>query len=97
MTREITATNRAAADADGLLPGGRSGGAIRRGQVVFRPGGPWTPSVHEVLRHLERVGFAGAPRVVGHDEGGREMLTYLPGRTVGVDLPWPVQYERAKD
>ena len=56
---------------DGLMVGGRTAGAIRQGDVVVRPGGPWTPAVHHVLRHLERVGFAGAPRVVGTDEQGR--------------------------
>src|SRR4051794_5920278 len=71
------------------MPGGRSGGAIRRGEVVIRPGGPWTPAVHAVLNHLHAAGFAGAPRVLGIDEQGREMLTYLEGRTVGVELPWP--------
>jgi len=79
----------AATDADGILPGGRSGGAVRHGQVVIRPGGPWTPTVHQVLHHLERAGFAGSPRVVGFDEHGQEMLTYLSGLTVGVQLPWP--------
>ena len=45
--------------------------------------------MHTVLRHLADVGFEGAPRVLGHDERGREMLTYLAGETVGEDLPWP--------
>jgi len=81
-------------DTVGLLPGGRSAGAIRRGDVVIRPGGPWTPAVHAVLRHLEDAGFAGAPRVVGDNRSadggqGRDVVTYVPGRTVGVQLPWP--------
>jgi hypothetical protein len=33
--------------------------------VVHKTAGPWTPAVFALLRHLERVGFAGAPRVVG--------------------------------
>lgn len=77
------------ADTAGALPGGRTAGAIRRGHTVVRPGGPWTPAVHAVLRHLEGAGFPGAPRVVGHDEQGREVLTYLQGRTVGDRSPWP--------
>jgi hypothetical protein len=34
-----------------------------------------------LLRHLEREGFAGAPRVVGSGfaEDGREMVGYVPG------------------
>ena len=83
----------------GMMPGGRTAGAVRRGEVVVRPGGPWSPAVHAVLRHLEDVGFAGAPRVVGVDDQGREVLSYLPGRTVGVRLPWPdwVHSEAALD
>jgi len=35
--------------------------------------------VHALLRHLERVGFEGAPRLLGVDEQGREILTYISG------------------
>jgi hypothetical protein len=35
--------------------------------------------VHGLLRHLEAAGFPGAPRVLGLDEQGREVLTYLKG------------------
>jgi len=35
--------------------------------------------VHALLRDLERVGFAGAPRFLGIDEIGREILTYIEG------------------
>lgn len=66
------------------LGGGRTtAGVVRLGDVVHRPARPWTASVHAVLRHLEAVGFDGAPRVLGFDESGREMLTYMPGETVG--------------
>jgi hypothetical protein len=34
-----------------------------------------------LLRHLEAVGFPHAPRVLGHDAAGREVLTYIPGDT----------------
>lgn len=40
-----------------------------------------------MLRHLESVGFDGAPRVVGLDEQGREVLTFLPGEVAL--RPWP--------
>ncbi len=43
--------------------------------------GPWTPAVHALLRHLETVGFDGAPRVLGTDEWEREVLSYIPGET----------------
>ena len=51
------------------------------GDTVRRGTGPWTPAVHALLRHLERVGFDGAPRVLGADERGREVLSYVPGMT----------------
>jgi hypothetical protein len=71
------------------MPGGRTAGVTRRGNTVLRRGGPWTPAVHAVLRHLEVAGFPGAPRVVSADDNGQEILTYLPGHTVGDVLPWP--------
>ena len=71
------------------LPGGRSFGAVRVGDEVRRPAQPWTATVHSVLRHLEDVGFDGAPRARGFDDQGRERLTFLPGQTLGESWPWP--------
>jgi hypothetical protein len=71
------------------LPGGRSFGAVGVGDEVRRPAQPWTVTVHSVLRHLEDVGFDGAPRVRGFDEQGRERLSYLSGQTLGESSPWP--------
>jgi hypothetical protein len=53
----------------------------RRGDVVIRDAGPWTPAVHALLRHLEDAGFAAAPRLVGSglDTDGREVLTFIDG------------------
>jgi hypothetical protein len=45
--------------------------------------------VHSVLRHLEDVGFEGAPRARDFDDQGRECLTFLPGQTLGETAPWP--------
>ena len=70
------------------MAGGRTFGAVRVGDTVHRRAHPWTPAVHALLRHLERADFAGAPRVVGHDDRGREVLTYLHGEVAG-ELPWP--------
>lgn len=71
------------------LPGGNDRGAVWVDGTVRRPTGPWTPAVHALLRHLEDRGFDGAPRVLGIDEQGREVLTFLPGTTVGTQRPWP--------
>ena len=34
--------------------GAGSTGVQRQGNVVLRPAGPWTPTVHSLLRHLRR-------------------------------------------
>ncbi|GAA3250178.1 aminoglycoside phosphotransferase family protein [Nonomuraea helvata] len=54
---------------------------IRLGDTVRRPMHPWTPAVHALLQHLEEVGFPYSPRVLGVDQEGREILTYLDGES----------------
>lgn len=67
------------------LVGGNVGGAVRIGHTVRRPTGTWTPAVHALLDHLEAAGLRSTPRVLGIDSRGREVLTYLPGRSIDVD------------
>ncbi|WP_432523084.1 hypothetical protein, partial [Kineococcus sp. SYSU DK006] len=71
------------------LPGGRNLGAVRVGGTVRRPAGEQTSAVHALLRHLADSGFAGAPRPLGLDAAGREVLTHLEGETTGAQRPWP--------
>ena len=71
------------------LEGGNVGGAVRVGDTVRRSAGPWTPAVHALLAHLEGTGFTGAPRPLGFDEQGREVLTFLEGESVGYRRPRP--------
>jgi hypothetical protein len=59
----------------------------RNGAAVRRPTGPWTPAVHALLQHLEAVGFAGAPRVLGIDAQGYELLSYVAGEVPHAPLP----------
>ncbi|MEP6624616.1 MAG: phosphotransferase [Acidimicrobiia bacterium] len=73
---------------EGALAGGNVGTVVRVGDTVRRATGPWTPAVHELLRHLEQVGFEYSPRVLGIDERGREILTYIEGETA-ISHPWP--------
>ena len=64
-----------------VLAGGNVSGAVRVGSTVRRPTGPWTPAVHALLGHLAgRV--PGIPLVLGRDERGREVLSYLPGHVI---------------
>ena len=69
---------------DGVpLEGGATGGAVRIGDTVRRPAGPWTPAVHALLRFLR--GRAVVPEVLGLDQRGREILRYIPGTTIRPD------------
>ncbi len=67
------------------LAGGSHSEAVRVGDTVRRVGRPWSSDVLDLLRHLEQRGFGGAPRALGFDDRGREVLTYVDGKT-GVDL-----------
>lgn len=51
----------------------------RVGDTVHRDSGPWTPTVHELLRHLRNNGFDGAPVPLGINENGREVLEFIDG------------------
>jgi hypothetical protein len=65
------------------LPG-NVGGAVRLGNTVRRRTGPWTPGVHALLGPLAgRV--PGVPEVLGFDEQGREILSFMPGRVIDID------------
>jgi hypothetical protein len=59
-----------------------AGLVTRVGDTVRRPRRPTSAATHALLEHLERVGFAGAPRLIGVDEHGREVLSYIPGQAV---------------
>ena len=71
----------AADEPEVALPGGMgSGGAVVRiGATVRRPIREWSDSVDAFLDHLAAVGFEGAPRRIGLDAKGREVLTYVEG------------------
>lgn len=71
------------------LAGGSDSGAVRDDQTVHRTPGPWTASVHRLLEHLHSRGFHRAPRPLGYDGQGREVLTYLAGGSVGEQKPFP--------
>jgi hypothetical protein len=42
-----------------------------------------------LLAHLHVRRFPFAPQAFGFDAQGREILSYVPGETVGASLPWP--------
>ena len=57
-------------------------GVVRVGDTVRRPG--MREPVRALLRHLEAVGFDGAPRHLGTDGEGRHVVSWVPG-----DVPVP--------
>lgn len=61
------------------LEGGADSRVVRVGQTVRRDGRSWSPAVLDLLQHVEREGFAGAPRAHGFDDQGREVLSYVEG------------------
>ena len=65
------------------LAGGTHGPVVRVGETVRRLARPQTPAVQALLRHLEQAGCDGAPRALGVDARGREVLSYIPGEVVG--------------
>jgi Phosphotransferase enzyme family len=72
-----------------LLHGGTAnrGQVVRVGDTVRRPRRSTSPATHALLRHLADVGFDGAPRFLGVDGQGREVLSYLPGTPVVPPYP----------
>jgi len=79
-----------------LLVGGTAnrGRVVRIGDTVHRPLRPTSPATHALLRHLDEVGFAGAPRFLGVDEQGREVLSYVRGTAVTAPYPaWALTAE----
>ncbi|MFS8102486.1 phosphotransferase [Lentzea alba] len=59
------------------LPGGGINAVVRVGETVRRPQHPRSPYVHRLLDHLDP--WPGAPRFLGIDEEGREILSFLDG------------------
>lgn len=70
-----------------VLEGGLNDGATRVGSSVLRPTGEWSPAVHQLLEHLEKVGFAGAPRILDIDREGNEVLTFIDGEAGSLTYP----------
>ncbi|MBV9876135.1 MAG: phosphotransferase [Verrucomicrobia bacterium] len=52
---------------------------VRIGRTVRRPAHRNTLAVQALLKHLEDIGFDGAPRALGIDEQGREIVSYIDG------------------
>ncbi|MHB8059634.1 MAG: phosphotransferase [Gaiellaceae bacterium] len=51
---------------------------VRRGDRLYRPARPWSESVMQLLAHIRRRGFEGAPEPFGFD-AGCEVLGWIEG------------------
>jgi hypothetical protein len=79
-----------------LVGGDVTEGLVRVGDTVRRPPGERDELVRDVLLHLEKTGFEGAPRYLGVDSAGRTALTYVEGEVAGRPRPaWIADEERA--
>ncbi|HEY0118976.1 MAG TPA: phosphotransferase [Cellulomonas sp.] len=77
------------------LTGGNSTTVTRVGSTVRRTAGPWTPTVHALLRRVRDRGLAGVPEPLGVDADGREIVSYLPGEVPQHPMPGWVWSARA--
>ena len=69
-----------------VLKGGSTNRVEHIGDTVHRKNMEH-PLLHNYLLFLERVGMPGVPRFLGIDDDGREILSYVPGKTMGPDYP----------
>jgi Ser/Thr protein kinase RdoA (MazF antagonist) len=70
-----------------ILTGGNMTPVVRVGDTVRRGAGPWTPTIHALMRHLRASGFTLIPEPLGIDEQGREIISLLPGTAGTYPLP----------
>lgn len=76
-------------DDETLLAGGNiNASVVRVGDTVRRSMSPNSRNVHRLLEQLERRGFAYAPRFLGIDDSGREILSYMAGTATIPDTLW---------
>jgi len=72
----------------GLTDGGSTRNkTVRIGDIVHKAAAAQHPMVRKYLLYLEEKGMPGVPRFLGIDEQGRDMFSYLPGKTMGPDYP----------
>ncbi len=62
-----------------MLTGGNVSKVYRLGDTVRRELNPHSSKIHKLLKHLENKGFSYAPKFLGIDEKGREILTFIEG------------------
>ncbi|MGD0066657.1 MAG: aminoglycoside phosphotransferase family protein [Streptosporangiaceae bacterium] len=87
MTQVVTWRDDSSGPEIPLLGGDVTEGVVRAGDTVRRPLNANSPFIHALLSHLEAVGFTGAPRFLGMDAAGREVLSFIEGEVAGRPRP----------
>jgi len=77
------------------LPGGHVTGPVRLGNTVRRRPAAQAEFVHRLLQLFEEANWPGAPRFLGFDEAGREMLSYVDGHAAWEAQQPPAVWSRA--
>ncbi|MBX4148611.1 phosphotransferase [Paenibacillus sp. FSL W7-1279] len=62
-----------------ILTGGNVSKVYRSGDTVRRELKPDSYKINKLLKHLENKGFSYAPKFLGIDEKGREILSFIEG------------------
>lgn len=62
-----------------VLTGGNVSNVYRSGNTVRRELKSGSDKIHRILKHLENKGFSYAPKFLGIDEKGREVLSFIEG------------------
>jgi len=79
---DVSAYTGGDGDEEPLPCGDVTEGVVRVGQTVRRRAQPQSAAVADYLEHLRTVGFDGAPRFLGRDRSGRDVLDYLVGTSL---------------
>jgi len=70
------------------LSGGSMNQTVKIGDTIHKTAKGQNPAfVREYLLYLEKEEMPNVPRFLGTDEQGREIFSYLPGKTMGPDFP----------
>ncbi|MBF4436120.1 aminoglycoside phosphotransferase family protein [Vibrio anguillarum] len=67
------------------LSGGRESAIYRDGEVVYRPLQSWSPTIHLILKHLERAKVDESPKFLGVNQD-QEILSFVAGNTYNYPL-----------
>lgn len=74
---------------ESLEGGNAAEGVVRLGDTVRKPWLPTTAATNSYVTHLRAAGID-APRPLGRDEHGRQIIEFVPGRLAQDDQPFGV-------